>query len=303
MLPQRLLFPVGAAGVSSLALNSTLDCTDQDDAETLFLQLSMGVFIITGLLVSYLPQFRKIIVSKSSAGLSVWFLFLGSLGNMGLVTVATIQQANQIPLVSCFANTLGFTQIFVQFSCFHYLIFLYYAYYPYRPTSNGAAALPDPERQLNNRVLKLILAWLVVNAFLLVTSLVTRDALLVTVTTGVLGSIALGTTFVMYLPQLWKTIQDRSPGAVSIAMLAMQCPGNFILVYSLTLQPGTDWTTWVAFLASGIFQLILLSLCVFFLIRGPPADSFEEEAQPQRPAESADAERNATEQTPLLTSR
>ncbi|KAJ3206319.1 hypothetical protein HDU67_008245 [Dinochytrium kinnereticum] len=240
------------------------DGTDTDGSGAL--KLGLGLFIITGLLVSYLPQFLKIIKSKTSLGLSVWFLFLGSFGNVAIVVNVTIQQADTSTMWSCIQNTLGFTQIFIQFLCFHYLIFLFYIYFPERPELPRSE---DPEYKHALQVLRYMIYWMVVNAVVLVACLVLRLEMLTWTVMAVLGAISLVTTFVQYLPQIAKTVESRSPGALSVLTLIMQCPGNIILVYSISLQPGTNWTSWVAFLASGIFQFILLSLCVFFMLSAP----------------------------------
>ncbi|KAJ3331318.1 Eukaryotic translation initiation factor 3 subunit F [Blyttiomyces sp. JEL0837] len=78
---------------------------------------------------------------------------------------------------------------------------------------------------------------------------------------GILGALS---SLVQFLPQILKTIEMKSSGALSVSMLAMQAPGNFVFVYSIYLQPGTDWTSWISFFVNGILQGILLSLCIYY---------------------------------------
>lgn len=44
----------------------------------------------------------------------------------------------------------------------------------------------------------------------------------------------------------------------------MQCPGSFLFVYSLILQPGINWTSWISFAICGTFQGILIIMYVWF---------------------------------------
>ncbi|KAJ1562044.1 hypothetical protein HK096_002340 [Nowakowskiella sp. JEL0078] len=80
----------------------------------------------------------------------------------------------------------------------------------------------------------------------------------------ILGVIATLTSFFMWFPQIIKTFQSRRVGSLSIPMMIMQTPGSFVFTYSLMMQPGANWTSWISFLASGIQQGILLILCLIF---------------------------------------
>lgn len=59
------------------------------------------------------------------------------------------------------------------------------------------------------------------------------------------------------------TISENEFGALSLETLLMQCPGSFIFVYSLSLQPGANWTSWISFLICGSCQFILI--CLYFI--------------------------------------
>jgi hypothetical protein len=44
----------------------------------------------------------------------------------------------------------------------------------------------------------------------------------------------------------------------------MQCPGSFAFVYSLSIQPGTNWTSWISFVVCGTFQGALIVMYYIF---------------------------------------
>jgi hypothetical protein len=45
-------------------------------------------------------------------------------------------------------------------------------------------------------------------------------------------------------------------------MMLMQTPGGFLLAFSLYLQPGTNWTSWLPFFMAGTLQGTLLVMCI-----------------------------------------
>lgn len=46
--------------------------------------------------------------------------------------------------------------------------------------------------------------------------------------------------------------------------MLIQAPGSFVFVYSLAIQPGTNWTTWISFAVCGSFQFLLIVLYIIF---------------------------------------
>ncbi|KAI8846971.1 hypothetical protein BC829DRAFT_397543 [Chytridium lagenaria] len=166
--------------------NTTSTCPTDDDEDA---ALKLGLFL-------------KIIKSKTSLGLSVWFLFLGSFGNVDYSD-------------NCVAA--GW-----ECECPRFMIY-----------------------------------WGVAVALLVVACLVMQWETMTVGTMVGLGMVSLGMTLVQYLPQIWRTVKDRAPGALSETLF---------FVYSISLQPGTDWTSWIAFLASGSFQFLLLLLCLFYSV-------------------------------------
>jgi hypothetical protein len=46
--------------------------------------------------------------------------------------------------------------------------------------------------------------------------------------------------------------------------MLIQTPGSFLLVYSIAIQEGTNWTSYLNYIASGTLQAVLLVMCLVF---------------------------------------
>lgn len=51
---------------------------------------------------------------------------------------------------------------------------------------------------------------------------------------------------VQYAPQLFHTYRMKLVGALSIPMMMIQTPGGILMVTSIALRPGTNWTSEVS---------------------------------------------------------
>lgn len=83
-------------------------------------------FILLGILVSYLPQHHRIISRRSSAGISPYFVLLGTTsGTCAFANIlalpssrADIACCKEVNGFECFAGLLGIAQVGVQWACF-----------------------------------------------------------------------------------------------------------------------------------------------------------------------------------------
>lgn len=48
---------------------------------------------------------------------------------------------------------------------------------------------------------------------------------------------------IQYAPQILHTYRMKLVGALSIPMMLIQTPGGFLVVISIVLRPGTNWTS------------------------------------------------------------
>ncbi|KAJ3054018.1 hypothetical protein HK097_002847 [Rhizophlyctis rosea] len=111
---------------------------------------------------------------------------------------------------TCFENTLGLTQVTVQFFCFSFIVLFFYKYYP-----TNLKETPLHERDI--RVSYVFVATKAV--------------------AGVFGAVAMTAAICQFFPQIVHTWRAKKVGALSIPMMMMQVPGAFIFVYSLASQP------------------------------------------------------------------
>jgi len=51
---------------------------------------------------------------------------------------------------------------------------------------------------------------------------------------------------VQYAPQLFHTYHMKLVGALSIPMMMIQTPGGILMVTSIVLRPGTNWTSGIS---------------------------------------------------------
>lgn len=77
-------------------------------------------------------------------------------------------------------------------------------------------------------------------------------------------------TFVViwqWSPQIVRVYLDKSSGNLSIVMVAIFTPASFLIGLHLLLLSNQNYTTCISYFVSGIQQLILLILCVYYSIK------------------------------------
>jgi hypothetical protein len=50
-------------------------------------------------------------------------------------------------------------------------------------------------------------------------------------------------------------------------MMCIQSPGSFLFAYSLAARPGTNWSSWITYLCTGILQAVLLGMCIAWRLK------------------------------------
>jgi uncharacterized protein with PQ loop repeat len=82
-----------------------------------------------------------------------------------------------------------------------------------------------------------------------------------------LGGISGIMSGLMWIPQIVYTIRHRDGGSLSLLMLCIQLPGNFAAVYFQAIVEQEGITTFGPYLASGLEQLVLIFILVYFRVR------------------------------------
>ncbi|KAF9918893.1 hypothetical protein FBU30_011236 [Linnemannia zychae] len=241
-------------------------------------ELALSIFILVGMVVSYLPQHFRIIHKGTSDGISPWFLLLGCVSasstflNIVILQWRVLMCCKVLSPGSCLESTLGIAQLGVQFVMFGLVFILFLIYYP--PHKKVSEELDRTVRS-KEWTDSLIIAHVVGGHFFI--------ALLITIyllafvggpenswTSGwasFLGITSVILATIQYIPQIIRTFKRKSVGALSIPMMLMQTPGAALLTLSLALRPGANWTTWIVYAVTGCLQGTLLVMCIYYHFR------------------------------------
>ncbi|KAH8112396.1 hypothetical protein DFH11DRAFT_489946 [Phellopilus nigrolimitatus] len=255
--------------------------------------LTLG--LIGGLFASYIPQHYKIIGKGSSEGFSPWFLLLGATSsaagmlNMWTMQWGVVKCCRYISTGSCLESLGGVIQVSLQWFLFAMILVLYIIYYPPHFKYTIVAIDTHDTRgvqhvktnvKTDHWRLSVVLSWVVVihmafcmfMTFFLLLS--TKDApagpaqnAQIATWATFLGLTSAALAAIQYCPQLMHTYRLKLVGALSLPMMIIQSPGAALMVISIAMRPGTDWTSWIMFAVSGIMQAILLLMCIAWKIR------------------------------------
>ncbi|KAI1790051.1 hypothetical protein LXA43DRAFT_1150161 [Ganoderma leucocontextum] len=251
---------------------------------------ALTAFMCIGITISYLPQHWRIISAKSSEGFSPWFLLLGSTSSASAMLNIIVMQwgliscCQVLPFGSCIESIAGVLQLVLVWVLFVLILVLYMVYYPpHLKYVELDVDLPNnlPPQHIKTPVkreawkLSITLTWAVcvhiavisfVTYMLLSTNTPdeahrTRQLQLWTLFLGVTSAVLAA---FQYIPQIAHTWGLKLVGALSIPMMCIQTPGAVLMVLSIGLRPGTNWTTWISYAVAGIMQGILLVMCIVF---------------------------------------
>ncbi|RPA91799.1 hypothetical protein L873DRAFT_1751499 [Choiromyces venosus 120613-1] len=252
-----------------------------------YYNLVFSLFILIGILISYLPQHHRIISRGTSEGISPVFLLLG-------VTSGTCAFANILILsrgvlaccgkgiggFNCFAASLGVAQVGIQWCCFAVILLLYLIYFP-RDTiaapTTSRFAIPKTQSALSVAMISLV-HLVIVAALTFYFSLlsppvsypshsgtsVTPQLIAWANFLGVQSTILAS---LQYFPQLYTTWTLKHVGSLSIPMMCIQTPGSFIWAVSLASREGTKWSSWIPFVVTGVLQGVLLVMCIMWELK------------------------------------
>ncbi|KAG5462205.1 MAG: hypothetical protein BJ554DRAFT_5496 [Olpidium bornovanus] len=249
------------------------------------LEIAVGLLLLLGMVVSYLPQVGgdqeslpvdalekhspqqhyRIIFTKSSEGFSPIFLLMGAVAtNCGTLNIVLLQWGlfgccrTAFTAGDCAASLLGVAQVGTQWVMFMGI---------QRPASTSPPL--SEEWKTSVRITTALMVFLVFWGLLSFWTLwyYGSDSNGVARFAGLNGlmSMALGT--VQFLPQIYWTWKAKVR-ALSIPMMLLQTPGSFLLAYTISIRPGTNWTSWITYLVGGTFQGMLLLLCITWHLRG-----------------------------------
>jgi uncharacterized protein with PQ loop repeat len=259
---------------------------------------------IMGIASSYVSQHARIIVLKTSEGISPWFLLLGGISSFCTFLNSLLKS---LPLFECvrlhgtryLTLLFGFYQLGVIFICFLLMIALSVFYFPPHlkhkaspdkgstssdigtSTSNlsGPYLESGGERKVlttewTNYLIMLVtltgsVLILSILALGLHSSSVTKRPFMI-----VVSLLAMALNVAQYGPQILQVWRTKRIGAFSIPMLCIQIPGCIVTAIVISVSPsGSDWTAWVPMLVTSAMQSILLVLCLMYRKNEAKVDS------------------------------
>ncbi|KAL1843063.1 hypothetical protein VTJ49DRAFT_3198 [Mycothermus thermophilus] len=277
------------------ATNSKDRCEELRDLSVV--NLIVSIFIVVGMLISYLPQHARIIKRGTSEGISPYFVLLGTTSaTSAFANILLLPKSRQdvacckeLDSFHCIAGLLGIAQLGVQWICFSFIFVLFLVFFRYDTADVDLEDVPEEAAP----------RW---QTALLVASLTLLHGLAVIVVTGILSTVAkeylptwanfLGVmaaflAAVQYIPQIWTTYHLKHVGSLSIPMMCIQTPGGFVFAGSLFARLGwAGWSSWGIFVLTATMQGILLCLAVYYEVRAHKA----REAPPKTPPPASYAE-------------
>lgn len=223
------------------------------------------VLITLGIIVSYLPQYRRICIKKTSEGLSTNFLFLGSCSSIFTLTNIILVSSKArhccyigaLNFFNCLNSQLNLIQIGIQCTCaILILVFvLVETRYSIKQDKEEYAKIVIVG---NFVALHGVLS--IIEVFI---GLISSHTILITIAqiNGILSALL---TMMKYVPQIITTYRLKHPGTLSIGMMCIQTPGGLIFTMTLFFTKGSHWSSWVSYLVAALLQGTLLLLCIYY---------------------------------------
>ena len=240
-----------------------------------------SVLIILGILVIFLPQQIRIVKNGTSLGLSPYFMLLGitsvlaQLFNIVILQIPVLQKCKDAG--TCFSDSLGVVQVAVLTMALAFNCALFLSYYP-KPLD----ATPEGKYVLLCISLFKLFCFLSFAIILPAYLIAGKDSDWRRSVGQFFGIVCTVLSCIQYIPQIIRTWTTKHVGSLSATTLAIQAPGSFFFAYTIAYREGTDLTTWMSFFVSGIFQVILVCICVYISYFHPDTNAQEDTPEERR---------------------
>lgn len=238
-------------------------CTVYDGASVT--NFIFSLIITFGIFVSYLPQYFRIYKKKTSEGLSVNFLFLGSCSLIftftNIIMISSRARyccrVGALSLFNCLNSQLNLLQIGLQCTCAIMILVLVLA------ITRGSVLQDKEEYARIVTVGRWVMFHGIISLIQIVTAFATNRLVLLTLAqiNGLLSTLL---TIIKYVPQITTTYKLKHPGTLSIGMMCIQTPGGFVFTATLYFTKGLHWSSWVSYFVAALLQGSLLILCIYY---------------------------------------
>ena len=241
--------------------NKTNDICHKDNN---YLSIVVGTIIILSIVLTYLPQYLKIIRGRTTVGISYLYLLLGNISNFTnffgslLLNYGLVDCCTKISAGKCINILLPIYQLFTPWLCIFilYIIFLIY--------DNRENARQYKLAFINFTLFILIFVFILGIIGLMLINHYNRLKKNIHTFGDILNIVSTVTCFLTFFPQILKTYKIKTIGSLSLISLTFQSIGSFIVfIYQFTIVK-TSLSIGIPYLVSGILQLSLLSLGTYY---------------------------------------
>lgn len=264
--------------------------------------LVVSIFILVGMLVSYLPQHIRIIARGTAEGISPFFILLGvTSATSGFANILTLPQSRQdvaccheLDTLHCMAGLLGIAQLGVQWMCFAFILVLFLVFFRY---NSNVPAEELPEQPPWQTAVTVAAACVVHGLLVIVITAVLAAVAPAHLSTwaNALGLMAALLAAVQYFPQIYTTYHLKHVGSLSIPMMCMQTPGGLLFAGSLFARLGwAGWSSWGIFLLTAVMQGVLLVMGIYYEVSRADEDQNGSVAVSANGTESTNTNASAT---------
>lgn len=251
-------------------MNSQFQTFESEDFCSVYEGASVANFIFSilitfGIFVSYLPQYYRIYNKKTSEGLSVNFLLLGSCSLIftftNIIMISSRARyccrVGALTLFNCLNSQLNLLQIGLQCTCAILILVLVIIF------SKGSVTQDKEEYARIINVGRFVVAHGVVSLLQIIVAFATNRSVLLGLAqfNGLMSTLL---TVIKYVPQILTTYKLKHPGTLSIGMMCIQTPGGFIFTATLFFTKGSHWSSWVSYFVAATLQGLLLVLCIYY---------------------------------------
>ncbi|KAK6456136.1 mannosyltransferase [Scheffersomyces xylosifermentans] len=238
-------------------------CSVFEGASTV--NLIFSILITFGIVISYLPQYHRIYVKRTSEGLSTNFLLLGSCSSIFTLTNIILVSSKAryccssgaLNTFNCINSQLNLIQIGLQCTCaILILVFVLIL-------TKDSLKQDKHEYGRIVTVAKFVSLHGIVSLVQIVVGLWSSKSVLYSIA-SINGLLSTLLTVIKYVPQIYTTYLLKHPGTLSIGMMCIQTPGGFVFTATLFFTKGSHWSSWVSYLVAASLQGLLLILCIYY---------------------------------------
>ncbi|KAI5241179.1 hypothetical protein E4T43_05684 [Aureobasidium subglaciale] len=246
-------------------------------------QFAISCALLAWLLISYIPQFARIISRKSAEGLSTLYILLGSISGTCAVANIMVLPASQTDIsccrhytrFGCISRLLGIFQVVSGVSLFWCIMFLYVYFSEEEADAQlhgRRRSLSSPDRTFRRakRAIRLLITVVAFAFGVLVVSAVVLKCFpgYSQEWANVLGVCVAGFACVQWVPQVWTTIHLGHLGSLSLTSICMGAPYTWIFGINMIIRLGlSGWSVWIVYVLVGVMQLILIITAFIYMIR------------------------------------